>query len=203
MDGNASPGLSVRQAQVAEFIRKYGRTRTASPTVREISESMGASAPQAAQEIVDRLVKKKVLERRPGARGLRIVDEREIPVILAKDRSDPAEPLLTENRIVESVRGVVAETFDPEPDFLALVEQGSGYTQLLAVCQHAEASEGDTVIGRIHDAVVVGKVRGKYIDLEQGSITSEGKARRISDKDFRIGGVVIGTLTARMTARGT
>ena len=203
MEGPRRPRLSDRQAQVIEFIRIYGRTHTASPSLRETADAMEARATQAAKEIVDRLVNRGYLERRPGARGLRVVDESEIPVILATESADQAESLVTKDRIVETVRGLLADSFDPKPDFLVVVENRSRYSRMLAVCKHADASEGDTVVGRIGDEVIVGKLKSGYVELEHGTCKTEGASRRIARgaRDFRLEGIVTGEVTAKTTAR--
>ena len=204
MNNPERPRMSKKQEEAARFIRRFGRRFPARATLRELAAGLGGVTERVAKGHLDGLVAKGYATRVPHVgRGVVLTDEREIPVILVKERVDPAEPLLGENRIMESIRGVLADSFDPEPDFLVVVENRSGYSRMLAVCQHADGSEGDTVVGRIGDEIIVGKLSSGYVELEHGTCKTEGALSRIARgaRDFRLEGIVTGEVTAKTTAR--
>ena len=204
MSNQGRPPLSPRQEEAAKFLRLFGRRYPARATLREIAAGLGGITERVAKEHVDRLVAKGYATKEAHwGGGVVLTDEREIPVIMTSEPVARGEPLVSEERIVECVHGMLADTFDPEPDYLAIVENGLGLTQLLAVCKHMDRSDGDTIIGHFGDEIVIGKLRSGYVDIKQGTSEARGGGRRISldDQDFRLEGVVVGEITAKTTRR--
>ena len=128
-----------------------------------------------------------------------MTDERSIPVIIGSEVTDSTEPLVSEGRIEETVRGIMAEAFDPEPDAFVVVGSRAGYTRIVAVHQGGDVRDGDTVLGRIRGELVVGKLRGEEIEIVDPNPRSGRGVKRIARDaaDLRIEGVVIGSLTGR------
>ena len=200
MSNQGRSPLSPKQEEAAKFLRLFGRRHSARATLRQIAAGLGGITERVAKEHVDRIVAKGYATKEAHWGGnVILTDEREIPVIMANERANRTESLVTEDRIVETVRGLLADSFDPEPDFLVVVENRSGYSRMLAVCQHADGSEGDTVVGRIGNEVVVGKLGSGYVEVEHGTCKSRRIAR--GARDFRLEGIVTGEITAKTTAR--
>ena len=198
---------SARQAETLQFVKAFGRTRTASPTLREIAEALGVKNGVSAHDCITALVRKGYLEKiKPagGTRQLRVVGEPEVPVIDATGRIDPSEPLVDDSRIVETMRGVLAESFDPVPDFAVVREGECCLAELMVVCRRVDAKEGTTVLGRLGDEIVVGRIKGGRVELESGGVEAKRSRRRIrrTDPNFRLEGVVVGTVTARAVPQG-
>lgn len=200
---------SAKQAATLRYLRAFGRTRTATPTLRQMADALGAKNIASANDCVTALIKKGFLEKKKatsGYRQLRVVGEPEIPVILATERIDPLEPLVDDSRIVETMRGVLGEAFKPMPDFMVILESESGSTTLVAVCgkQAMALQDGTTILGRLGDEIVVGRIKRRRIELESGGGGTGQSTKRIrqTDPNFRIEGVVIGTVTAQAVRQG-
>ena len=193
---------SSKQAEVLEYVAYFGRVQTAFPNLRQTADAIGVKTLQTAKVHIDALTRKNFLKNESpdqGTRKMRVVDEPQIPVIRASERIDPEAPLLTESQIIETIRGVLGETFKPEPEFFVLLESKTGLTKMLAISQCSDPGNGTTVVARIRDKVVVGKIQGQHFELESFNPGSEMTTRRIakSDPDFRIDGVVVGTIIAQ------
>ena len=99
------------------------------------------------------------------------------------------------------MRGVLSEAFDPQPDFFAVVKNGRGCTDLVAISCSADTKNGRVVVGRFRDEIVVGKIEGQHVNLAPLGTDSEGTIHRIdrTDPDFRLEGIVVGTIKATPT----
>ncbi|HEY6545934.1 MAG TPA: hypothetical protein VIZ64_13625, partial [Dokdonella sp.] len=64
--------LTANQQRVLDCIRRHLDLHGTAPTLREISENLGLASHSSAQDYVEALVRKGVLERLPHHRGLRL-----------------------------------------------------------------------------------------------------------------------------------
>lgn len=193
------PPLTKREAATLAFLRGSVRKDTNFPTLQTIATGLGVTT-SAAKNHVDSLIRKGFLERVEGAhaRTTRIADEPQIPVVTGA-RLDPRKSLVSESRIVETMRGVLAETFKPEPTCFVLVETRPGHAELLAVRCGTDAPDGACVVGRIRDEIVTGTVVGEHIEITAPISGSDTIRIERADERFRLEGVVVGTVTARST----
>src|SRR6202162_7406 len=81
-DANPLPGrLTPRQRQILDWIRCFLEARGMPPTRAEIAAGLGFSTPSSAEDHLQALAKKGVIELVPGAsRGLRLKDIPGVPV---------------------------------------------------------------------------------------------------------------------------
>ena len=183
-------------------MKRFGRTMIATARLRDVATGIGVTTPAAAKDHLDWLVKRDLVEKPMGAHGgWQVADEPRIPVILATGRVDPDEPLLAGPRIIETIRGVLGETFKPEVEFFVLVEVETECTKMLAISTKKDATNGTTVVGRIRDEIVIGKIQRRDVKIETCSPGSERITRLIdrTDPDFRLEGIVVGTIKATPT----
>lgn len=123
MDFDPAP-LPPRQAAALRFIRRYHAENGGMPTVRELMQGLGLSAPHSAAELIDKLVQRGVLYKLPGvSRGLRISEgwaeaERparfQLPLI---GRIAAGKPI-TASEHVEELLTVDPGLFRPRADWL-------------------------------------------------------------------------------------
>ena len=187
--------LTARQDATLRFIRQFGRKETAWPVLRVVAHGIGAKKPQNAKEFVDALVRKQYLARHPERGKLYVTDEPSIPVILASGRVAPREPLLEDRHVVETVRGVLVEGFDPPPDFfIAVVETRAA--KLVAVRKETDATDGTAIVGRLRNQIVFGTVEKGQVTVQ---VPGEAGSRQIKSNDpkFRLEGRIVGEITAR------
>src|SRR6266481_191849 len=81
-DGSPLPAqLTPRQQQILDWIRSFLEARGMPPTRAEIAAGLGFSTPSSAEDHLQALAKKGVIELVPGAsRGLRLKDIPGVPV---------------------------------------------------------------------------------------------------------------------------
>ena len=196
MTTSCRPPLTKREAVALAFLRMSMRKDSNFPTLQVIATGLGVSI-SAAKNHVDSLIRKGFLERGEGAhaRTTRIVDEPRIPVVTS-GRLRAKEGLVSENRIVETIGGVLAETFEPAPTCFVLVQAGTG-TKLLAVCQRTDVPHGACILGRIRNEIVTGTVVGDEIEFRGLRPGSDTTRIHRGDARFRLEGIVVGTVTAR------
>jgi repressor LexA len=170
------PRLTSKQGQILDWIRSFIQTRGMPPTRAEIAAGLGFSSPSSAEDHVQALAKKGVLEIVPGAsRGLRLKEIPGAPVqgtLPLVGRVAAGSPILAiEN--VEAHYRIDPELFVPRADYLLRVRgksmEGAGILDgdLLAVHRIGEARPGQIVVARIDDEVTVKrfKRRGREIVL--------------------------------------
>ena len=186
--------LTEIQTTALEFVRAFGRKKTATPVLREVCEATKMRTPGSARQTMEQLVNHGKLEKLPD-RGYRVIDEPEIPVVEVTERFDTGEEVVTEQTTIETMRGVLATTFSPKPDFFAVVESEAGTTRMLAVRKNKVPSDGATVMGRFRDRIVFGIVTGKTVKITS---PRDGKGQIIDGtaRDFHLEGIVIGTIQA-------
>ena len=154
-------GLTGKQRQVLEVIRRYIREHGTAPTLEELADSLGVSK-ATAQGYVRRLVEKGVLRRRRYEhRGIEIVEEtdeaakewrlavvgriaagRPLEAVEQQEQMELCEILGLERNRRYFVLRVVGDS---------MVEDGI-YDGDLVVCEHTfEARDGDVVVALLPD----------------------------------------------------
>ena len=185
-------GLSPRQAQVLEIIRRHLKTRSVPPSRSEIAAELGLKHASAVDNHLNSLMKKGWLIRFPSVeRGVKLLREgaplyeqpAELLDIPPGRRMDGKEP----KRVHDF--DSVATLFQHPPDFfLRLQDDGmdlAGFRpgDVVAVVRGMEPKDGEVVVGKV----------GQSIALRRDS--------RWKDKDFEIVGVVVGAIVG--TRRST
>lgn len=156
--------LTPRQAQILEFIRSYQQETGYPPTRSEIAQQMGFKSPNAAEEHLKALARKKAIEIVPGAsRGIRLPEPEQdetphgLPVI---GQVAAGSPILAQESIAEYV-SIPPAMFNPSADYLltvkgtSMINVGIYEGDLLAVHKTTQARHGDIVVARLDDEVTV------------------------------------------------
>jgi repressor LexA len=157
--------LTPRQSQILQFIRKYQQETGYPPTRSEIAQEMGFKSPNAAEEHLKALARKKAIEIVPGAsRGIRLPEleaansaQRGLPVV---GQVAAGSPILAQECIDEYV-SIPADLFYPKADYLLIVKGTSMINvgifegDLLAVHKTEHARHGDIIVARLDEDVTV------------------------------------------------
>ena len=165
--------LTPRQTEILEYIRRYQQETGYPPTRSEIAQEMGFKSPNAAEEHLKALARKKAIEMIPGAsRGIRITDSfatpaheqeaahswpRGLPVV---GQVAAGSPILAQECIDEYV-SIPAELFYPKADYLltvkgtSMINAGIFEGDLLAVHKTSQARHGDIIVARLDEDVTV------------------------------------------------
>lgn len=178
-----NPSLTPRQQQIFDLVRRSIERTGTPPTRAEIASTLGFKSPNAAEEHLQALARKGVLELVSGtSRGIRLkadtlramrrkpalsTDQLELPMPgLAQltlpliGRVAAGAPILAEEH-VEQQYGVNPSLFSAKPDFLLRVKGlsmrdiGIMDGDLLAVRKASEARNGQIVVARLGDEVTV------------------------------------------------
>jgi repressor LexA len=152
--------LTPRQQEVLDLIRRYISDKGLPPTRVEIAGILGFKSPNAAEEHLQALARKGVLELVPGAsRGIRLVEQLGLGLPLI-GRVAAGQPMLAEENIEDHVN-VDAQLFTPRADYLLKVrgqsmkDAGILDGDLLAVHRASEAVNGQIVVARLENDVTV------------------------------------------------
>lgn len=156
-------GLTPNQRRVLACIQSWLELHGRAPTLREISQNLGLASHSSAQDYVEALVRKGVLERLPHHRGLRLPHRSRalaatlLPLV---GRVAAGSPILAAENI-EAQHAIDPALFHPRADYLLRVhglsmrDTGILDGDLIAVHRSASADHGRIVIARIDDEVTV------------------------------------------------
>ncbi|MGH8583572.1 MAG: transcriptional repressor LexA [Gammaproteobacteria bacterium] len=183
--------LTPRQAQILKLIRRFVATHGFPPTRAEIAEKLGFRSPNAAEDHLRALERKKAIRLLSGAsRGIQVLggDKAGLPLVT---RVSAGKPVLDH---VERHCEIDANQFDPPADFLlqvrgsAMQDAGILNGDLLAVHASPEASTGQVVVARYQDELLVRRIRRRR---NQVQLDAEGKGGKRIEVDLRDGSLVI------------
>jgi repressor LexA len=153
--------LTPRQAEVLGLIRASLVDAGRPPTRAEIARTLGFRSANAAEEHLQALARKGVIELVPGAsRGIRLKDVG-LPVV---GRVAAGSPLLAQEHI-EAHYQCDPGIFQPRADYLLRVhghsmrDAGILDGDLLAVHRTPEAANGQIVVARLDDEVTVKRLQ--------------------------------------------
>lgn len=220
-----APLLTPRQQQILDLVRRSIERTGAPPTRAEIAEILGFRSANSAEEHLQALARKGVIELVGGtSRGIRLKSDQ---LKLLRRRNSPAEqmelpmpglaqlpligrvaaghPILAVEH-VEAQYAVSLSLFRAKPDFLLRVrgqsmrDAGIHDGDLLAVQQAREASNGQIVVARLGDEVTVKRWRR---DAEGAWLLPENPAfkpiRVPTEGDaFAIEGLAVGLLRGHL-----
>ena len=186
-----SPKLTARQQQILDLIESAIARTGAPPTRAEIASELGFKSANAAEEHLQALARKGVIELVSGtSRGIRLRSEtlRSLHVSRVKQLSLPlpnlaqlalpligrvaaGHPILAQEHIDQTYH-VESSLFQRKPDYLLKVrgmsmrDVGIMDGDLLAVQQTREARNGQIVVARLGDEVTVKRYRRDRDSIE-------------------------------------
>jgi repressor LexA len=177
-DAFAAPHLATRlthrQEQILDWIRSFIDSRGMPPTRAEIASALGFSTPSSAEDHLQALAKKGVLDIVPGAaRGIRLRDRPGVPLqgtLPLIGRVAAGSPILAAQHVEAHYR-VDPALFAPRADYLLRVhgdsmrDAGVHDGDLLAVHRTGEARSGQIVVARLDEDVTVKRFRRRGRDI--------------------------------------
>jgi repressor LexA len=205
--------LTARQEQILNLIRDAIQNTGFPPTRAEIANELGFRSANAAEEHLQALARKKVIELTPGtSRGIRLcesvqhVDQIAISQSVANQlylplvgRVAAGSPILSEEHI-EASYNVDPSLFSARPDYLLKVrgmsmrDVGILEGDLLAVKKTNQANNGQIVVARIGDEVTVKRYKKTGALIELFPENPDFSVIRVDTEDFAVEGLAVGLL---------
>ena len=220
-----TPKLTPRQQQVLELIQSAIERTGAPPTRAEIATALGFRSANAAEEHLQALARKGVIELVGGtSRGIRLKSDtlRSLNASRIKQFSLPlpnlsqltlplvgrvaaGSPILAQEH-VDQTFVVEAHLFARKPDYLLRVrgmsmrDAGILDGDLLAVQKATEAKNGQIVIARLGDDVTVKRLRRSSKGIELIPENPDFDIIHVSpgQEDFQIEGLAVGLIRNTM-----
>lgn len=153
--------LTPRQQHVLTFLRRFAADRGRPPTRAEIAAHFGFRSPNAAEEHLRALARKRALTLIPGAsRGIQLGPSERADGLPLIGRVAAGSPILAQAHIEARVR-LDPGVFHPRADYLLRVKGASMRDagildgDLLAVHRTPGATNGQIVVARLGDEVTV------------------------------------------------
>jgi repressor LexA len=154
--------LTPRQAEILRLISEHAETHGFPPTRNEICRALGFKSPNAAEEHLQALARKGVIELTPGvSRGIRLKQQSGVPVI---GHVAAGSPVLAAEHVVGRFQ-LDPLLFRPQAHYLLKVrgmsmrDAGILDGDLLAVHRTSECRSGQIVVARIGDDVTVKRLQ--------------------------------------------
>jgi repressor LexA len=215
-----SPKLTARQQQILDLVQSAIERSGAPPTRAEIANELGFRSPNAAEEHLQALARKGVIELVGGtSRGIRLKPDtlRALNQSRGKQFSLPlpslaqlalplvgrvaaGSPILAQEHIDQTYL-VEASMFPRRPDYLLKVRGMSMRDgDLLAVQKTREAKNGQIVVARLGDEVTVKRLRRTRNTIELIPENPDFKTIVVpfGDVDFELEGVAVGLVRNTM-----
>jgi repressor LexA len=220
-----SPKLTARQQQILDLVRDAIESTGAPPTRAEIAAELGFRSANAAEEHLQALARKGVIELLGGtSRGIRlrssalreVNESRERQSMLALPgigqlhlplvgRVAAGHPILAQEHIEQSY-ACEASLFARKPDFLLKVrgmsmkDIGIMDGDLLAVQKTSEAKNGQIVVARLGDEVTVKRFKRvrSAIELLPENPDFEPIIVQQGDESFSIEGLAVGLIRSQV-----
>ncbi len=200
--------LTPRQEQILNLIRDAIQNTGFPPTRAEIATELGFRSANAAEEHLQALARKKVIELTPGtSRGIRLCEtepraqERHLLSSLLSlplvGRVAAGSPMLSEQHI-EASYSVDPSLFSAQPDYLLKVrgmsmrDVGILEGDLLAVKKTSQASNGQIVVARLGDEVTVKRYKKTGSLIELFPENPDYSVITVDTEDFAIEGLAVG-----------
>lgn len=196
--------LSNKELEAVRHIRNSLMHRGRTPSVRELMVSLGYRSPRSASVLIDRLIKKGILQRKP--RGyLKFIKTLKDDTTRAQTVDVPlvgrvscGMPILAEENVEAMIPVSVKIARPPNRYFLlkatgdSMNKEGINDGDLVLIRQQIVAESGEAVVALIDDEATI-----KELHISDGMIVLKPKSTNkqhkpiILTKDFQIQGIVI------------
>jgi repressor LexA len=221
---NDAPKLTDRQQQILELIQRSIERTGAPPTRAEIAAELGFRSANAAEEHLQALARKGVIDLVGGtSRGIRLRSEslrslnasriRQLALPLQNlaqltlpliGRVAAGSPILAQEHIDQSY-AVEATLFARKPDYLLRVrgmsmrDAGILDGDLIAVKQTKEAKNGQIIVARLGDDVTVKRYRRSRSGIELIPENPDFDIIHVGEEDlFEVEGLAVGLIRNSM-----
>lgn len=205
--------LTARQEQILNLIRDAIQNTGFPPTRAEIANELGFKSANAAEEHLQALARKKMIELTPGtSRGIRLCEASRGPDAFGFNatafnqltlpligRVAAGSPILSEQHI-ETTYHVDPALFSARPDYLLKVrgmsmrDAGIMEGDLLAVQKTTQARNGQIIVARLGDEVTVKRYQKTGMLIELLPENPDFSVIRVETEDFAIEGLAVGLL---------
>lgn len=219
-----SPKLTARQQQVLDLIQSAIERTGAPPTRAEIAAELGFRSANAAEEHLQALARKGVIELVGGtSRGIRLksdtlrslhesrIKQFDLPLPSLAQLALPlvgrvaaGSPILAQEHIDQTVH-VESTLFQRRPDYLLKVrgmsmrDAGILDGDLLAVQRSKEAKNGQIVVARLGDEVTVKRLRRHRQHIELVAENPDYPSIIVEPgQDFELEGIAVGLIRNTM-----
>lgn len=221
-----APKLTDRQQQILDLVRRAIERTGAPPTRAEIASELGFKSANAAEEHLQALARKGVIELVSGtSRGIRLKSDTlrslnhhrdtqySLPLPSLAQLSLPlvgrvaaGHPILAQEHIEQTYQ-IEASMFAKRPDYLLKVkgmsmrDVGIIDGDLLAVQKTREAKNGQIVVARLGDEVTVKRFRRTRTTIELLPENPDFEPIVISfgDVDFELEGLAVGLIRGNLS----
>lgn len=202
--------LTARQEQILNLIHDAIQNTGFPPTRAEIAAELGFKSANAAEEHLQALARKKVIELTPGtSRGIRLCYPANQPeqdlahstslVLPLVGRVAAGSPILSQEHI-EASYNVDPSLFSTQPDYLLKVrgmsmrDVGILEGDFLAVKKTSHANNGQIVVARIGDEVTVKRFKQTGSTIELIPENPDFSVIKVESEDFALEGLAVGLL---------
>lgn len=201
--------LTARQTEILEFIRSTLAASGAPPTREEIARAFGFRSPNAAEQHLQALRKKGLIDLVPGtSRGIRLRDAVLAVHEVSQDFGLPligkvaaGSPILAQENVLRHP-AIDPLLFKPRADYLLEVrgmsmrDAGILDGDWLAVHKQATAQSGQVVVARLGDDVTVKRLRlrGSKAELIAANPDYEPIVVDLKRDAFSIEGIAVGVI---------
>ncbi len=202
-----------RQTEILEFIRQTLTESGAPPTRDEIAQAFGFRSLNAAEQHLQALRKKGLIELVAGtSRGIRLKDSVRELMLAAQESGLPligrvaaGSPILAQENVMFTA-AIDPATFKPYADYLLEVrgmsmrDAGIFEGDWLAVHKQPDARSGQVVVARLGDEVTVKrlKLRGSRAELIAANPDFEPILVDLKREPFAIEGIAVGVIRASL-----
>ena len=200
---------SPQQAAVLEVLRRHVRRKGIAPALQEMSRELGLTAGTIHKHLKG-LTKKHLVDKRPsGQRRYWPSDLGIVPIVDPGRNTRKTSEGTTRRKTIDRVPSVLAEQFEPRPDFFIPATEQIGdmlelqTTDLIAVQADSDAEEGEIVVADDGTGqLICGELRRRddgHAERRSVICTSKAALAKESGDDevVQIEGVAIGTVTFR------
>jgi repressor LexA len=205
--------LTPRQLEILEFIRQTLTESGAPPTRDEIARAFGFRSLNAAEQHLQALQKKGLIELVAGtSRGIRLRDSVRELMVAAQEITLPligrvaaGSPLLAQENVLANP-AIDPETFKPRADYLLSVrgmsmrDAGILDGDWLAVHKQPQAQSGQIVVARLGDEVTVKrlKLKGARAELIAENPDYAPIVVDMRREPFAIEGIAVGVIRSSL-----
>ena len=176
-------GLTKRALQIREFLVSFTNEHGHAPTRTQMTRAAGLRSRASLKPYLDALAQAGEIEINAGTiRGIRALNNEDVPIIDANVEVPPKGPLLEASRSVERISATVANLFDPRPTLFVRIDNslltlGIGGGDLVAVKATSQAGDGELVLVRIGDRLTCREM--KRIDEDLVELSPLGTTARM------------------------
>ena len=198
-------GLTKRQHEVLEWIKRDAREHGVPPTRTEVAHGLGLADASSVRAHLQRLEEAGYIQSLPSKnRAIRVVGE-EIPVIGRLAEVAAGTPIVCEENIVQRIPALIADHFRPRPDYLLTVRgdsmdrTGLRDSDVVAVRKSSVADTGQVVIARFGDEVTLKRfvrIDDRHVELRPESYNAAHEVLKLdlAKHILEVDGVVVGAL---------